>query len=154
SVAVGCACDSTMRWLENRDPLTLADAAGYRFVTPLGRADMVVDLSEDLEKVDWPAGSVFDGTAGQTGLSRYWTQAAVRISFAKNKTDGGQGYALTLHNLLGVFPEPDKDHYYGRRWPAEEVCIDLLRTCPPGFCLIDAWVSNHGSLGSRMMNPL
>jgi uncharacterized protein (DUF362 family) len=150
SVNVGCAADSTTRWLENREPLALADIAGYRFVTKLDRPYTVVDLGDELVPVDWPADSVLH----DTGLSRHWTEAVFRISFAKNKTDLRRGYALTLHNILGVLPEQDKNYFYGRRCPAEEACLDVLRLYPPHFCLIDAWVSNHGSAGARMMKPI
>ena len=149
-VAVGEGRNSFDLWLENRDVLVLADLAGYRFVTEHDHPYDVLDLTEDLAEVPFPAGSVLHGA----GLARAWVEADYRICFAKNKTDEETFYALCLHTLLGVLPLRDKDYHYHHRLKPEDVIVDLLKQTPVHFSLIDAFVSNHGSAGSRLERPL
>jgi uncharacterized protein (DUF362 family) len=149
-VAVGEGRNSFDLWLENRDVLVLAEMVGYKFITRQGHNYDVVDLSEGLIDVSYPKGSALAGT----GLARPWVEAHYRISFAKNKTDEEQFYALGLNNLLGVLPLRDKDYHYQHRLKPWDVCVDLLRRTPVHFSIIDAVVSNHGSAGSRVPRPL
>jgi uncharacterized protein (DUF362 family) len=149
-VAIGEGRNSFDLWLENRDVLVLAEMVGYKFITPLGHNYDVYDLGEGLIEVEYRKGSALAGT----GLARPWVEAHYRISFAKNKTDEEQYYALGLHNLLGVLPLRDKDYHYQHRLKPWDVCVDLLRQTPVHFSLIDAVVSNHGSAGSRVPRPL
>ncbi|MFN0121848.1 MAG: DUF362 domain-containing protein [Blastocatellia bacterium] len=137
-------------WLENRDVLVLAEMIGYRFVTPAGNSYDVLDLSEDVIPLDFPAGSALHGA----GLARVWVEADYRICFARNKTDEEEFYALGLHNLAGALPLRDKDYHYRHRLDPRDVASELLRRTPAHFSVIDASVSNHGGAGARVSHPL
>jgi hypothetical protein len=137
-------------WLENREVAILADMAGYRYVTEQGNDYDIVDLSEETDEVSFPPGSVLHGS----GLARPWLEAHYRISFAKNKTDEENFYALGLYNLLGALPLRDKDYHYRHRLKPGDVCLELLQQTPVQFSLVDAVISNHGSAGARVARPL
>jgi uncharacterized protein (DUF362 family) len=150
NVVVADAEGSASLWLDNREVLVLADLAGYRFVTSKGNDYEVLNLSEALADAGFPEGSSLAGTE----LSEYWLSAHFRINFCKNKTDEAHGFALGLHNLMGVLPLKAKSFHYKLRLKQEEVALDLHRHTPFDFTIIDAWCSNHGSQGSRCSNPL
>jgi uncharacterized protein (DUF362 family) len=150
NVAVGEGCDSFDLWLENRDVLALADLVGYHFTTSAGNSYEVLDLGEDVVEAAFPAESVLHGS----GLASAWLNANYRICFAKNKTDEENYFALCLHTLAGVLPLRDKDYHYHHRLQMEDVIDDLLQQTPVHFALIDAFVSNHGSAGSRFERAL
>jgi uncharacterized protein (DUF362 family) len=144
-VDICASADSAYFWAENRDVAVLADLLGYRYVTPGGHDYDVLDLSEDLV----PGGFAAGGVLRESKIGRVWRDAGFRISFARNKTDEREGYALGLAGLLGVLPLADKDYHYGHRLPAGEVVVELLRRMPVDFAIIDASVSAHGSGGGR-----
>lgn len=150
NVAVADAEGSASLWLDNREVMVLADLAGYRFVTEPGHSYEVLNLSEATTDAGFPAGSVLAGTE----LSQYWLAAHFRINFCKNKTDEAAGYALGLHNLMGILPLRAKSFHYRLRLREEEVALDLYRHAPVDFCIVDAWLSNHGGQGSRSPNAL
>ncbi|MBV7335256.1 DUF362 domain-containing protein [Chloroflexi bacterium TSY] len=137
-------------WLENREVVILADMVGYRYVTEQGNDYDVVDLSEQVVEAPFPPGTVLHGS----GLAQPWLDAHYRISFAKNKTDEEDFYALGLANLLGVLPLRDKEYHYRHRFNPGDACLELLQQTPVHFSLIDATISNHGSGGVRIARPL
>ena len=149
-VAVGDACNVWDLWLENRDVCVLAELVGYHFVTKHKHTYDVVDLREEIRAAGFPAESVLRGT----GLAKRWLDAQFRINFAKNKTHEEFGYALCVHNLLGILPLRDKEYHYRHRLKWSDVCADLLKRTPVHFNIIDAFVSNHGSEGTRAAHPL
>ena len=106
-------------FLINREPLLVADLAGYDFYGEY------YSISDDV-----PA-------------SEQWKQADFRINFAKNRTHETEHYALCAHNLLGV---SDPEH---RQGDATDRCMGVLRNASPHFNLIDAIVSFHGAAGHR-----
>ncbi len=150
SVVIADGLSSSDLWLENRSVMILAELAGYRYVTDQGHKYEIVNLSEDAVALDFPPGTVLQGST----LSEVWINAQFRISVAKNKTDEENRYALGVQNLIGILPLRDKDYHYNSRLSAGEVCVDLLNHTPIHFAIIDALVSNHGSIGSRVMKPL
>jgi len=150
NVRVGTSRDGTESWLENRDPLILADQAGYRFETPQGRPYEVVDLSDDLVDGGFGDGSVLEGSQ----LSRAWVEAGFRVSFGKCKSDDQYVYAGALQNLLEVLPLRDKQLHYQHCLRAEDAVGDLLHTTPVHFSIVDAYVANQGNAGSRASNPV
>lgn len=150
NVAMGTSRDGSEFWLENRDPLILADLAGYRYETPKGRGYEVVNLSDDLAAADFPPGSALKGTE----LSRAWMDAHFRITFGKCKTDEEFTYSGAIQNLLGVLPMRDKDLYYNHRVRAEDACSDLLHLTPVHFAVVDAYVANGGNAGARYGSPV
>lgn len=149
-VVVADAEGSASLWLDNREVLVLAELAGYRFVTEQGHSYEVLNLSESPVDAGFPEGSVLAGTE----LSEHWLSAHFRINFCKNKTDEAAGYALGLHNLMGILPLRAKSYHYRLRLREEEVALDLYRHAAVHFSIIDAWLSNHGSQGSRCPNAL
>ncbi len=150
NVLIGEALQVADMWLENRDVMVLADLVGYQFVTDGGNDYEIVNLSEDLVEINFPTSTTFSSLQ----LSENWLNAHFRINFAKNKTDEEHGFALALHNLMGILPLKAKDYHYFHRWSAPEVMSDLLKNTSVDFTLIDAWLSNHGSQGQRHANPL
>ena len=149
-VAIGDAHNAWDLWLENRDVCVLAELVGYRFVTKHKHPYDVVDLGEEILAGGFPPACVLRGT----GLAKQWIDAQFRINFAKNKTHEEFGYALCLHNLLSILPLRDKEYHYRHRLKAWDVCVDLLKRTPAHFNIIDAFVSNHGSEGTRAAHPL
>lgn len=147
-VRIGTARDGSASWLENRDPLVMADLAGYHYRTPKGRDYEVVDLSEDLEPAAFPDGSVLKGSS----LSREWLHACFRISFGKCKTDEAEFYCASLQNLVAVLPLPDKELHYQHRLRAEDAVSELLLLTPVHFAIVDAYLANQGNAGGRSSN--
>ena len=145
-IVVGSTPDTASTWLENRDVFVVADFLGYRFETNKGRPYDVVDLSDDLVEDAFPDASPLAGTA----LSRAWIDADLRIVFAANRTDEGDGYALCLSTLLNVLPLVDKHYHYRARRDVGAVVDALVNAAPVDFALIDAVVSAHGSGGGRV----
>jgi|SRR6187402_564835 len=150
NVTIGTARDSSGFWLENRDPLILADLAGYRFETARQNAYNFADLSEDLCDGEFPSFSILRGSS----LNAAWKSADFRISFAKGKTDEEFVYAGTAQNLLGVLPLEDTELEYYHRLRPEDLCSELLQHTPVHFAIVDSFVTNHGSAGSRYALPL
>jgi uncharacterized protein (DUF362 family) len=128
-VVVGAGCNSVDHWLHNRDPLILADLAGYRFSTSNGRGYEVVDLAAD----------------------EHWLRADYRVNFAKNRTHEADCFALCLRNLIGAARRPASGAAAER---AAQRAFDMMRHAPPHFNLIDAAVSLHGGAGERAPQPL
>ncbi len=141
--------DGMAQWLENRDVQVRADLIGYKFVTSKGREYEVLDLGEDLVPGPFTRGEILYGT----GLPRVWQKADFRIIFAKNKTDDSSGYYLCLNNLLSLLPLSDKEYHYKHRLDRTHVLLELMPRAKVDFCIIDAFISNHGSAGSRVARP-
>ena len=150
SVTVGSGPDGAAGVLENRDVFVIADLTGYRFVTERDNPYDVVDLSQDLVEAPFPPASALRGTR----LAEPWVDADIRISFAKNKTHAEDGFALTVHNLLGTLPLRDRAYHYRTRLKPWDTCVDLLRATPVHVAIVDAIVSNHGNMGDRIPRPL
>lgn len=149
-VVIGESRNSCDMWLENRDVQILADVLGYQYATPAGRSYDVIDLSEDLVEGSFAEGD----TLFNSNLPRAWLTADFRILFSKNKTDDETAYFLGLNNLISLLPLRDKDYHYKHRLNQVDVLIDLLRHIEIDFCIIDAFVSNHGNAGTRVARPL
>lgn len=149
-IAVGESRDSLDNWLENRDVQILADILGYRYITPDGNDYDVIDLAEDTLPGPFAASSLL----AHSELARAWCEAGFRILFSKNKTDDENAVRLCLDNLLSLLPLKDKDYHYKHRLDRAGVLLELQNHAEADFCLIDAWISNHGSAGSRVARPL
>ena len=149
-VALVAASDSSSLWAENREIPALADLLGYRFATSAGGSYEFFDLRDDLVAGNFPEGTLLCGSS----ISSSWVDAHVRILFCKNKTDENEGYALCIDSLTGILPLSDKDYFYRWRFDPGTVALELLRTFPPTFSLIDAVISCHGSSGLRAPVPI
>ncbi|MGW7585154.1 DUF362 domain-containing protein [Kitasatospora sp. NPDC054768] len=149
-VTVGAARCGPDTWLAGPGLLQACRRLGYGGRTPQGNAYRVVDLSEEVGPAEFPDFAVLHGS----GMARSWLDAGFRINIAKNSTHPEFGYALCLANLFGVLPQDDKHHHYRARRDGAEVILDLLRSYPPDFHLIDAVVSSHGCAGSQVGRPL
>jgi len=145
NIAVGVAKDSSSFWLENRDPMILADLAGYQF-----DAYEFVNLSEDLSEEKFPSTSILHDSS----LSNAWIDADFRIVFSKCRTDEEFGYAGAAQSMLGILPNEDTELQYYHRLRPEDLASELLRLAPPHFAIVDAFIANQGSAGSRHWNPL
>jgi len=149
-VLVGESRNSYDMWLENRDVQILADVLGYQYVTPSGRSYDVIDLSEDTVQGPFAEGSILYNSH----LSSVWLTTDFHILFSKNKTDDEAAYYLGLNNLISLLPLRDKDYHYKHRLNQADVLIELLHHIEIDFCIIDAYVSNHGNAGTRVARPL
>ncbi len=145
AVAVGDGRNESDSWLFNRESLVVPDLIGYRFATRHGDSYEVVDLQGNTVEVAL-------GTGRKLPLSRDWLEADYRIVFAKNKTHAEDHFALCAHNLIGLTPQTSRARSSGSS--AAEVCLEILRHCPPEFNIIDGYVSCHGSAGGRAPRPL
>ena len=144
-VAIATATDTSALWAADRDVYALSDLLGYRFVTAHGRSYDIIDLADTTDDTVFTRESALH----DTGLSREWLAADIRIVFTKNRTDETSGYALTLDTLIGTLPLADKDLHYRRRRDPGDVVSALLDAAPVHFCLIDAVISAHGTSGQR-----
>ena len=149
NIVVGESRNSLDNWLENRDVQILADILGYRYVTPDNHDYDVIDLAD--ETLPGPFGST--SLLADSELPRAWLEADFCILFSKNKTDDESAFHLGLNNLISLLPLKDKDYHYKYRLDRAAVLLELLRCVEIDFCLIDAWVSNHGNAGSRVARP-
>lgn len=145
-VTIAGSMNSAGLVLENRDFYSLADLVGYGFVTKNGHDYEVVDVADDAQEAGFSPGSILAGST----LSQTWVDAHYRISFAKNKTDEENFYALSLQSILAVLPLKHKDYHYHHRFNTGEVVTELLQLTPVHFSIIDAVISNHGNAGSRV----
>jgi uncharacterized protein (DUF362 family) len=130
-IIVGDGRNCADAWLHNRDPLVVPDLMGYRFVTPKHRPYEIVDLQ---------------AAPAPDCISKYWLESHYRINFAKNKTHEEFAYALCLHNLAGVVCVGSGGL---RDQRPTQLCLQVLRSAPPHFNLIDAFTSCHGGAGQR-----
>ncbi|MCB0841093.1 MAG: DUF362 domain-containing protein, partial [Bacteroidetes bacterium] len=137
-------------WLENRDVLILADLLGYKFETPGQQPYDIVNLSENLIDDVFPKG---DPLVGEE-ISEHWVKANFTINFAKNKSDEANLFSLCLNNLIHILPLRAKTYHYQHRFDPGEVATSLLTYVSADFNIIDAFISNHGSQGSRHSRPL
>jgi uncharacterized protein (DUF362 family) len=145
SICVGVAKDSSGFWLDSRDPMILADLAGYHF-----DSYDFANLSEDLSEEKFPTTSILRDCS----LSSAWMEADFRIVFAKCRTDEEFVYAGALQSLLGILPNEDTELQYYHRLRPEDLASELVRLAPPQFAIVDAFIANQGSAGSRHRNPL
>lgn len=142
----GDACN----WLDNREVAVLADLAGYHYVTETGVSYDVINLSEQLEEGGFDSSGVLAGSL----LSAHWQNAHFRILFCKNKTDEEFYYSLCLKNLIDILPLRAKDYHYYFKHQPEELAHELYKRNQVHFCLMDAFISNHGIQGSRHQKAL
>ncbi|MBL7075103.1 DUF362 domain-containing protein [candidate division KSB1 bacterium] len=150
NVVIGEAQNTFYKWLHNREIPNIARAIGYKFTTPKGRKYQVHDLASDLIPCNFPPEYSLFGTP----VSKIWQEADFRINFAKNKTHEEYFYTLCLKNLLGALPLDDKHLHYHSRLKVWDVCLEVYQQFPVHFNIIDAYVSNHGNVGSQVLNAI
>ena len=150
NVVLGEAQNTFFKWLHNREIPNIARAVGYKFTTPKGRKYQVLDLVGDVIPWDFPSEYSLSGIP----ISKVWQEADFRINFAKNKTHEEYFYTLCLKNLLGAVPLDDKHLHYHSRLKVWDVCLELYQQFPVHFNIIDAYVSNHGNVGSQVLNAI
>ena len=150
NVVIGEAQNTFFKWLHNREIPNIARAVGYKFTTLAGANYRVVDLDQDAVPYDFPPEYSLYGS----NVSHIWQEADFRINFAKNKTHEEYFYTLCLKNLLGVLPLDDKHLHYHSRLKCLDVCVEIYREFPVHFNIIDAYVSNHGNVGSQILYPI
>ena len=137
-------------WRDNSEPRSIADIAGYRFVTDAGRSYDVVGAEEDAVPLAFPETSALHGCS----IARAWAHADVRIVFAKNKVHPRYRYALAAYTLMGVLAYRDRRHHAGDRLQAADVASALLGACGPDVVLVDALVSLRAVLGGADVEPV
>ncbi|MDQ1831818.1 DUF362 domain-containing protein [Massilia scottii] len=150
SLAIASSADSASTWLGNRDVAVLADLLGYQYVTGSGTPYDVIDLSEQLP--DAPPAAGQDQWSGR--LSRAWTEADLRIVFAKCRTDQHDNVALCMNTLLYALPLADKDDHYRLRTDPWLALLPLLETSAPHIAIVDACGAAHGSGGLQAPRAL
>jgi uncharacterized protein (DUF362 family) len=150
NVALGEAQNTFLKWLHNREIPNIARAIGYLFTTPKGRKYQVFDLARDGIPCDFPPEYSLAGIP----ISKVWQEADFRINFAKNKTHEEYLYTLCLKNLLGAIPLDDKHLHFHSRLKVWDVCLEMNEQFPVDFNIIDAYVSNHGNVGSQVLNAI
>lgn len=149
-VAVVDSRNSFDLYLENRDVQILADMLGYAYITPKGRDYDILDLGEALHHSPFEAQDLLHTTT----LSDHWLNADFRLIFGKNMTDEVNLYHLCAANLLAILPLRDKEYHYRHRFNPADLLVELLNSARVDFCIIDAYISNHGNGGTRCGRPL
>jgi len=149
-VALGEAQNTFFKWLKNREIPNIAKAVGYKFTTPKGRKYQIHDLARDGIPYDFAPEYSLSGVP----VSKVWQEADFRINFAKNKTHEEYFYTLCLKNLLGAIPLDDKHLHFHSRLKVWDVCLELNEELPVDFNIIDAYLSNHGNVGSQVLNAI
>jgi uncharacterized protein (DUF362 family) len=76
-----------------------------------------------------------------------WRDADFRISFAKNKTHAYAFYTLTIKNIYGALPLPNKFKEYHCDRDIYYTTMEYLKAFPVDFGLVDAYVSADGPFG-------
>lgn len=144
NIVVGAPVSSDDIWLENREPLVLAELAGYRGRTGDGHNYEIIDVRDNTINAHFGKESILKDTC----LNEQWLRADFRICMGKNKTHEEYSFALCAYTLLGILPLRDKEYQYQYRLPVGEVLAELISHTPVDFCVIDALVSNHGTYGT------
>ena len=102
----------------------------------------VVDMTEDASEM-----RQLGPHLGYHPVSRVWQAADYRISFAKNKTHAYAYYTLTLKNIYGALPLPNKFKEYHCQRGIYETTIEYLKAFPVDYGLVDGYVSADGPFG-------
>lgn len=106
-------------WFKNREVENVAFHAGYK---PINYH--IVDITIDAVEHDYP------GTLGTYLVGKTWGDADFRISFAKNKTHFACYYTLTIKNIYGTTPEPNKFLKYHADREVDTVTIEMIKEFP------------------------
>ncbi|MBN2102448.1 DUF362 domain-containing protein [bacterium] len=91
---------------------------------------------------------VWRHTAGKS-----WRDADFRISFAKCKTHEHDYMTLSVKNIYGCFPNPNKVCEYHMKDEVWDVTGRSYRNFPVHFAFIDAWVASDGFQGYKLPSP-
>ena len=127
-------------FFNNRRVTQVAEYLGYAIDGSAGYK--LVDLTEDHSE-EQNLGSHL----GPHPIPLTWKNAHFRISFAKNKTHSYSYYTLTLKNIYGALPLPDKFTQYHARRDIYYTTIEYLQAFPVHYGLIDAYLSADGPFG-------
>ena len=142
-VSLGVLSDPVFRPIQNRDPLTLADLAGYRFATPGGHAYPVEDLASD-----WaPIGPEPEFSQGSPCVAAAWLDADFRICWPRFRTDPASGYKLALSSLVPLLRFDPVGPGAGLV-EARDKIVCVLRRIPPQFVILDALSACLGDDGT------
>lgn len=128
-IAIASTADSSSLWLENRSVAVLADLLGYQYITPAGTEYEILDLSEQ--------------------AAQAWRDAALRIVFAKCKTDQHDTFTLCCGTLMYALPLVDKDYHYRFQPEPWRPLLELLEHSAPHLAIVDACGAVHGSGGQQ-----
>ena len=150
NIVVADAESASGSWLCNREVFALTDLVGYRYKTQDGTSYDIVSLNDKLVDGCFNEESLLHAIS----LSAYWLDADYRIVFAKNKTDEERYYSLCLESLTTILPLKEKWNQFYLQHKPEEIAAELLDRNEVHFCLVDAYVSNHGMQGSRYPRPI
>jgi uncharacterized protein (DUF362 family) len=130
-------------WFPGRTVSSVARACGYT-----GKGYKLINLTHEAEPYR------YGGYLGTDAVGKTWKNAHFRISFAKNKTHIACWYTLTMKNLFGTLPTQSKMKVYHQTMGWEKATLEVLRSFPPDFALIDAFWSSHGFNGCVIETPL
>lgn len=138
------------RMMKNHNVAFVAQQIGYR---PRGRYQ-IVDLT--LESVPYlyryrnPKGRIhiWKDTVGKT-----WRDVDFRISFAKCKTHENDWMTLSVKNVYGCFPNPNKVCRYHIQYEMPDVTARMMTNFPVHFAFVDAWIGSDGFQGYKIGRP-
>ena len=127
-------------YFTNRGVREVAEYLGY--ATDQSAGYRVVDLTEDEYEKQHLGPHLGDHPVPLT-----WKNADFRLSFAKNKTHAYSYFSLTLKNIYGALPLPDKFSEYHTGRDIYHTTMEYLRAFPVDYGLIDAYTSADGPFG-------
>ncbi len=128
------------QYFDKRSVKEVAEYVGYDITESLGYK--VVDLTEDDHDEQ-----LLGAHLGKHPVPITWRDADFRISFAKNKTHAYACYTLTLKNIYGALPLPNKFKEYHCDRDIYHTTIEYLQKFPVDYGLIDAFLSADGPFG-------
>jgi uncharacterized protein (DUF362 family) len=82
-----------------------------------------------------------------------WRDADFRISFAKCKTHEHDWMTLSVKNIYGCFPSPNKVEKYHMKSEVWTVTSYSIRNFPVHFAFVDAWTASDGFQGYKIPHP-
>jgi uncharacterized protein (DUF362 family) len=138
NITVAEAQSTYGQYFERRSVREMAEYLGFDGKTGYKIVDMTEDARESRN---------LGPHLGCHPVSAVWRDADFRISFAKNKTHAYAYYTLTLKNIYGALPLPNKFKEYHCQRDIYYTAIEYLAAFPVHFGLVDAYESADGPFG-------
>ena len=138
------------RMFKNHHVLFIAGQIGYR---PDGRYE-IVDLTDESIRHTYD----YVGLNGRIKtwkhtVGKTWRDADFRISFAKCKTHEHDYMTLSVKNIYGCFPDPNKVCEYHIKYEVWDVTGRSFRNFPVHFAFVDGWTASDGFQGYKIPSP-
>lgn len=138
------------RMLKNHTVKFVAEQIGYAPRDRYTIVDLTLETCPFTYEYQTHGGAVekWKDTVGAT-----WRDADFRISFAKCKTHEHDWMTLSIKNVYGCFPSPNKVEKYHMKNEVWAVTSYSIRNFPVHFSFVDAWTASDGFQGYKIPHP-